>query len=122
MLYGLLVTGYVIVCILLILLILLQKGKGSSGFGGMASGTQMLFGGSGGQDVFQKATWFLGALFMIGSLSLSMLKTKKSQSLRYASSVERTMADMATDVTPGVATETVDTVVDTASEQAPAQE
>jgi len=111
MLYGLLVTGYVIVCILLILLILLQKGKGSSGFGGMASSTQMIFGGSGGQDVFQKATWFLGALFMVGSLSLSMIKTKKSQSLRYATSVERTSA---TDVTTDM--------VDTASEQTPAQE
>src|SRR5438105_831780 len=88
MLYGLLVTGYVIVCILLILLILVQKGKGSSGFGGMASSTQMLFGGSGGQDVFQKATWFLGALFMLGSLSLAMIKTKKSQSLRYGGTIE----------------------------------
>jgi preprotein translocase subunit SecG len=111
MLYGLLVTGYVIVCILLILLILLQKGKGSSGFGGMASSTQMIFGGSGGQDVFQKATWFLGFLFMLGSLSLSMIKTKKSQSLRYASSIERALpADMAADM------------ADTASEQTPAQE
>jgi preprotein translocase subunit SecG len=94
MLYGLLVTGYVIVCILLILLILVQKGKGSSGFGGMASSTQMLFGGSGGQDVFQKATWFLGALFMLGSLSLAMVKTKKSQSLRYAGSIEQALPIM----------------------------
>jgi len=80
MLYGLLITGYIFICILLVFLILIQKGKGSTGFGGSS---QMLFGGSGGQDVFQKTTWVLGALFMIGSLSLSILKTRQSQSLRY---------------------------------------
>lgn len=83
MLYGLLITGYVFICVLLIFLILIQKGKGGTGFGSLSSSSQMLFGGSGGQDIFQKTTWVLGALFMAGSLVLSMLKTKQSQSFSY---------------------------------------
>lgn len=89
MLYELLITGYAFVCILLILLILIQKGKGSAGFGVFGSSSQVLFGGSGGQDIFQKATWILGALFMLGSFALSIMKTKQSQSLRYAKTIQQ---------------------------------
>ncbi len=79
MLYGLLVTVYTFVCLLLILLILVQKGKGSMGLGGLGAGTQMLFGGSGGQDLFQKTTWVLGTLFMTGSLLLALMKSYQNQ-------------------------------------------
>lgn len=44
------------------------------GLGSLGGGTQLLFGGSGGQDIFQKATWVMCALFMGGSLGLAMLK------------------------------------------------
>ncbi|MCX5925517.1 MAG: preprotein translocase subunit SecG [Candidatus Dependentiae bacterium] len=89
MLYELLITGYVFVCVLLVFLILIQKGKGSAGFGVFGSSSQVLFGGSGGQDIFQKATWTLGALFMLGSFTLSIMKTKQSQSLSYAKTVQQ---------------------------------
>ncbi len=84
MLYGLLTAGYVLVCILLIFLILIQKGKSSTGFGAFGQGSKVLFGGSGGQDIFQKMTWFLGAIFMFGSLALSISKTKQTQTLSYS--------------------------------------
>ena len=80
MLYGLLVTIYSIVCLLLILIILAQKGKSSMGLGGLGAGTQMLFGGSGGQDIFQKTTWVLATLFMVGSLVLALMKSYSTQS------------------------------------------
>jgi preprotein translocase subunit SecG len=83
MVYGLLLTLYVIMALLLILLILIQKGKGSMGIGNLGGGTQMLFGGSGGQDLFQKITWALGALLMLGSLALALLKASSSQTSRY---------------------------------------
>ena len=73
-LYNLLTIGFVILCLLMILLILMQKGKSSMGLGSLGGGTQLLFGGSGGQDLFQKATWVMGALFMGGSLLLAMMK------------------------------------------------
>jgi protein translocase SecG subunit len=79
MIIGLLTTIFVINCFLLIPLILMQKGKGSMGIGGIGGGTQMLFGGSGGQDLFQKLTWILGAFFMFGSLALAIIKTPNSR-------------------------------------------
>lgn len=82
-LFGLLVTLYVIVCFLLILLVLVQKGKGNLGIGNLGGSTQMLFGGSGGQDLFQKITWVLGAFFMFSSLFLSIMKTAQYNESRY---------------------------------------
>lgn len=79
MLFGLLVFLFVIICLMLIFLILLQKGKSSMGLGSLGGGTQLLFGGSGGQDLFQKTTWTLGALFMGGSLVLAMIKRPSSE-------------------------------------------
>ena len=46
------------------------------GLGSMGGGNQMLFGSSGGQDIFQKTTWILCALLLVGSLGLSVLKGK----------------------------------------------
>lgn len=81
MLYEILVTLFAILCFVMILLILIQKGKSSMGLGGMGGGTQLLFGGSGGQDLFQKTTWALGAAFMAGSLLLAMVKRPSSSEL-----------------------------------------
>jgi len=83
MLYGLLLTLYFIICILLILIVLIQKTKSSMGIGSIGGGSQMLFGGSGGQDIFQKITWTLGALFMTGSLLLALMKSHKVQEVTF---------------------------------------
>ena len=83
MLYGLLVTLFTISCFLLILIILIQKGKGSMGLGNLGGSAQMLFGGSGGQDLFQKVTWGLGAFFMFGSLILALMKTQTYNKSRF---------------------------------------
>lgn len=76
MLFGILATAFVILSFSLILLIMLQKGKGSLGLGTMGGGNQMLFGGSGGQDFFQKTTWVLLTLLMAGSLGLALMKSR----------------------------------------------
>jgi preprotein translocase subunit SecG len=77
MLFGLCASLFVIAALFMILLILMQKGKGGMGLGSMGGGNQMLFGSSGGQDLFQKATWVLGALLIFGSLGLAIWKTKQ---------------------------------------------
>ncbi len=77
MIVGLLTSGFVLLAFVLAFIILLQKGKSSLGLGGMGGGSQMLFGGSGGQEVFQKITWVLLALFMFGSLSIAIMKSRK---------------------------------------------
>ncbi len=76
--YTFLFILFMIVSLLLSLLVLIQQGKGDLGISSM-SGSQMLFGGSGGQTFFERITWFLGALFMIGALGLSVLKTKEQR-------------------------------------------
>ena len=68
---------------------MLQQGKGGMGLGGLGGGAQMLFGGSGGQDVFQKTTWVLAALFMLGSFGLTLMKSKGGESSRYLRKVEQ---------------------------------
>jgi protein translocase SecG subunit len=83
MLYEFLVFMFVTTAILLTVFILIQKTKGSMGLGSMGGGSQMLFGGSGGQDFMQKATWVLGILFMFGSLGIALLRTKQSETSRY---------------------------------------
>lgn len=64
--------------------ILLQQGKGDMGLGSMGGGSQMLFGGSGGQEFFERTTWILGALFIFGSLGLAILKSKEARSTSLA--------------------------------------
>jgi protein translocase SecG subunit len=78
MLVGLLSFIFTFCSILLILLVLIQKGKSGLGIGSLGGGQQQLFGGSGGQDIFQKATWVLGAILMFGSLGLSIYKSKQA--------------------------------------------
>lgn len=87
MIYGLLLTLYIINCLLLILVVLMQKGKGSMGLGGLGGGAQMIFGGSGGQDIFQKTTWVLGIIFMSGALMLSLMKSKEHKQFNYVKTV-----------------------------------
>ncbi len=75
MLYGLLLTLFILIGIFIIFLVLAQPSKSSLGIGAMSGESQMLFGGSGGQNFFQKATWTLGALFMTLSLVLALMKS-----------------------------------------------
>lgn len=78
MLFGLMVFGFVLLCFALTFIIFMQKGKGSMGLDALGGGSQVLFGGSGGQDLFQKITWVLVTFFMVGSLFLSIMKSRNS--------------------------------------------
>lgn len=79
MLLGILISLFCIMNVFLIIIIFAQKGKNSLGLGSMGGGNQMLFGGSGGQDLFQKTTWVLVALFLGGSLFLAISKNREAQ-------------------------------------------
>ena len=90
MLYGFLLTLYIINCLFLVLIILMQKGKSGLGLGGLGGGAQMLFGGGGGQDIFQKISWILGSIFMIGAMMLSLMKTTEHKTFKYVTSKQIT--------------------------------
>jgi len=74
--FSLLTFLYGMMCCIIIFLVLVQKGKGNMGLGGMGGGNQMLFGSSGGQELFQNVTWILCALLLFGSFTLSVFKGK----------------------------------------------
>ena len=74
MVYAVLTALYVIVCLLLFVVVLLQQGKGgdiAAAFGGSSS--QTAFGARAGATVLTRATTILGALFMIGALTLTII-------------------------------------------------
>ena len=82
--FTLLMVFFVILAFFLAFFILLQQGKGDMGLGSLSGSTQMLFGGSGGQEFFERTTWILGAIFVLGSLGLSVLKSKEARESRLA--------------------------------------
>lgn len=85
MLVSFLVSLFVFLCIILGALVLIQQGKGDMGLGSLNNSTQALFGGSGGQTFFEKATWILGAIFIFGALSLTVLKMREQNTSRISS-------------------------------------
>ena len=73
----LLVTLHVIVCFALIIVVLLQSGKGAemgASFG--ASGSQSVFGAGGGNTFMSKLTTSAAIIFMLTSLSLAFISGK----------------------------------------------
>ena len=77
----LLVILHVVVCVALILIVLLQTGKGAdigAAFGGGASST--LFGSTGASTFLSKATTVAAIVFMLTSLALAYLASYRPSS------------------------------------------
>ena len=76
--YTLILTIHFVVCILLILLVLLQSGKGSAAgiFG--ASGADNLFASPTAFNAVNKFTAILAAILMATSIALTLISHKKS--------------------------------------------
>ena len=77
--YYLLLFVHVVVCIFLIIVVLLQSGKAADlagAFGGM--GSQTAFGPRGSATLLSKATTISAVLFMVTSLSLSIMATRNA--------------------------------------------
>ncbi len=80
--YTFLSILYVFVCLFLILVVLLQSGKGGglgSAFGGGAS--QQIFGGAGAGNLLTRLTAGSAFLFMVLSVWLAFLSTSGEQAL-----------------------------------------
>jgi preprotein translocase subunit SecG len=76
--YGI-IAVHVLACLFLIGVVLLQQGKSqdlASAFGG--GGTQTAFGPRGSANVLSRATTVLAGVFMVTSLSLSMVRPRSS--------------------------------------------
>jgi preprotein translocase subunit SecG len=77
--YELLIIGYLIIALVIIVLVLMQNGKGAdmgSSFGAGASAT--LFGSSGSGNFLTRTTTILGVLFFVLSLILCNIGSSKA--------------------------------------------
>jgi preprotein translocase subunit SecG len=78
MLYYLIATLFVINCLVLLLVILIQQGKAgdmASAFGGGGS-SQAAFGARSGATLLTRVTWVSAGLFFIGALALSVVSSR----------------------------------------------
>ena len=72
---------HIIVCLILVVVVLLQSGKAADlagAFGGM--GSQTVFGPRGSATMLSKATTVSAILFMLTSVTLSIMATRKGSS------------------------------------------
>ncbi len=83
MLFTILITLYVVICVALVVVILLQSGKGSglSGIFGSGGGGQTIFGARAG-DVMTKTTTILAICFMGFSLVLALISARDDTLVR----------------------------------------
>lgn len=98
---GLLIALHVIVCIALIIIVLLQAGKGAevgATFGAGAS--QTVFGATGSRDFLSKLTTAAAIIFMLTSLTLAYFFNQPSAGSIMPSSVASPAAAPAIPATP----------------------
>ena len=77
--YAFLMFVHVVVCLFLVVVVLLQPGRG--GIGPAMGGGNQVFGGGGAGNVLTKATTAFAGIFMITSISLAVLKQRQASLL-----------------------------------------
>jgi preprotein translocase subunit SecG len=84
--YEIILMIHVVIAASLIMLVLMQQGKGGMGAlgGGGAGGSQSLFGSQGSGNFFTRVTAILATAFFITSLTLSGIAVQRSKAARAA--------------------------------------
>ena len=96
-LYYLIIFLHIVACLFLIAVVLLQQGKGqdlASAFGG--GGSQTAFGPRGSATVLSRAKTILAGVFMVTSLTLSLMRPTRSGVLDQVPGVAATPTPAAT--------------------------
>lgn len=73
---------HVFVCLFLILVVLLQQGRGGGMGGALGGATAQVFGGRGAGNFMTRLTAICAAVFMITSMSLAYLASAGDRELR----------------------------------------
>jgi len=76
---------YVFVCVFLILVVLLQAGRGGGMGTAFGGSSQSVFGGAGAGNFLTRLTVIMAAMFMVLSASLAYLSTSSDKALEKAS-------------------------------------
>lgn len=74
-------TVHIITCALIIIVVLMQSGKGAEISATLGGSSNTVFGSSGGANFFTKATFALAALFMFTSLTLTIMGGRAKRSV-----------------------------------------
>jgi preprotein translocase subunit SecG len=82
MLQSLLNVLHVFVCVFLILVVLLQQGKGGGLSGSLGGGAAQVFGGRGAGNFMTRLTSAMAILFMVTSLSLAFLSSAGDREMK----------------------------------------
>jgi preprotein translocase subunit SecG len=97
MLTTLLVIVHVVVSVFLVVVVLLQTGKGAEMGAAFGGASQTLFGGKGGMDFMEKLTTASAILFMVTSLSLAFISTRGTAERRATFPTQESMPAPVTD-------------------------
>jgi preprotein translocase subunit SecG len=81
MLYTFLIILHILVCLVLILIVLLQAGKGANMGAAFGGSSQTVFGSSGAGTFLGKLTAAIAIIFMLTSLTLTYTASHRSSSL-----------------------------------------
>ena len=81
MLYTFLIILHILICLVLILIVLLQAGKGADMGAAFGGSSQTVFGSSGAGTFLGKMTAGVAILFMLTSLALTYTASHRSSSL-----------------------------------------
>jgi preprotein translocase subunit SecG len=117
MLYYLVATLYVVTCLILMLVVLIQQGKAgdlASAFGGGSS--QAAFGARAGATLLTKVTWVCAGLFVVFALALSVIGQRGPGSVLGSVPLPKPAATQPAPATPAPATP----AQSTPAQQAPA--
>ncbi len=99
--YTITVVFHVVACMALILIVLLQTGKGAEMGAAFGGASQTLFGGSGGATFLSKLTTGAAIVFMITCLGLTYLSAgPRTKSVMEDVPIEKTEAPLLPDAKP----------------------
>ncbi|MGZ3688089.1 MAG: preprotein translocase subunit SecG [Bdellovibrionota bacterium] len=72
---------HVVTCLLIVLVVLIQQGKGADISASFAGSSQTVFGSSGGANFFTRFTQAAAAVFFVTSLALTLMGGQSKKSL-----------------------------------------
>ncbi|MBS1960918.1 MAG: preprotein translocase subunit SecG [Bdellovibrionales bacterium] len=72
---------HIVTCFLIVVVVLMQSGKGADISASLGGSSNTVFGSSGGANFFTKTTFVLAAIFMVTSLGLTVLGGREKRSV-----------------------------------------